>query len=314
MMLIPGDLPVFLKLALDICSRQNPEHLVETLVIPDKTLPGFKQLLNQWSKDYHTSSIRLVALNPVEQSITKLQNNPHTNCWLQMVRGIEAVKTQYALWHDADLFIKDANFLKTHYEACVQSQFDCFGVNKVWDQWYEAQNLNHITATWEIMLRVDWVKRFKPWEHRGHDGFVLGQPHTFDITLWPQCQTAPERIGRNQQDWEFVHFNYVIGTYRWFQRSKGSFEDENFRILLIRLLIDAFDSSSGWKYDIPTLVELKKGLSDRGARVTYLSDKTKEKYAEFGLKLTSLLESGLLNAKEESAIKNGVSDFDEVFN
>ncbi|NJL40541.1 MAG: hypothetical protein HC899_30205 [Leptolyngbyaceae cyanobacterium SM1_4_3] len=55
-------------------------------------------------------------------------------------------------------------------------------------------------------------------------------------------------------------------------------------------------------------------MSDRGARVTYLSDKTKEKYAEFGLKLTSLLESGLLNAKEESAIKNGVSDFDEVFN
>lgn len=32
LLMVPGDLPVFLKIALEMCITQNPEHLVETLV------------------------------------------------------------------------------------------------------------------------------------------------------------------------------------------------------------------------------------------------------------------------------------------
>ncbi len=63
------------------------------------------------------------------------------------------------------------------------------------------------------------------------------------MMLWPQCQTPPEQIERHQQEWGFIHFSHVVSTYRRFQQSKEAFEDSYFRILLIRLLIDAYDQS-----------------------------------------------------------------------
>ncbi|MGQ9870447.1 MAG: hypothetical protein ACUVQO_06570 [Leptodesmis sp.] len=37
-MFTPGDLPFFLKISLGVCATQNPEHLVETIVVPDSKL------------------------------------------------------------------------------------------------------------------------------------------------------------------------------------------------------------------------------------------------------------------------------------
>lgn len=312
LMLIPGDLPVFLKIALEVCATQNPEHLVETLVIPDKLMPGFPELLDQWKSEYKNSPVRLVKLKLLEEVVTRTQNNPHTNCWLQIIRGIEAVKTRHALWHDADLFITEPNFMKLHYEQCVEKQFGCLGVSKAWDQWYEEQGLSHLTATWEIMLDVNWFKSFKPWEHRGHDGEVAGKPHTFDITFWPQCQTPPEKVGRHEREWGFVHFNYVIGTYRWFQRSKTTFEDEHFRLLLVRLLINAYDRS-GWSYEVPPADVLAKGMTDASNRVTYLKPETRQRYPEFRRKLQNLMDSGLLDREKVSIMQEGVRAFDAAF-
>jgi hypothetical protein len=62
MLTVPGDLPVFTKIALEICSRQRSDHLVETLVIPDRLTAELPELLEGWSKDYVTSPIRLVPL------------------------------------------------------------------------------------------------------------------------------------------------------------------------------------------------------------------------------------------------------------
>lgn len=312
LMMIPGDLPVFLKIALEVCATQNPDHLVETLVIPDKLMKGFPELLATWGKDYSISPIRLVNLKPPEQLITRYQNNPHINCWLQVVRGVEAVRTTHALWHDADLFICEPEFLKTHYETCLQRHLACLGVSKAWDTWYQEQGLGHLTSTWELIFDANWMRSFKPWEHRGHDGIVAGKPHTFDITFFPQCQTPPERIDRHQKEWGFVHFNYVIGTYRWFQRSKQSFEDENFRVLLVRLLIDAYDRS-GWSYEVPSVEDLIKGASDGSNRVTYLQERTRQQYPEFRSKLQRLIESGLLDEEKASILQDGVRPFDRAF-
>jgi len=313
LLMVPGDLPVFLKIALETCARQNSKHLIETLVIPDKWMPGFNKLLKKWTKNYSSNSVRLVNLKFWEQLITHWQNNPHINCWLQMVRGVEAVRTTHALWHDADLFILEPNFLKTHYGTCVKQKLACLGVSKAWDNWYQKQGISHLTATWELIFNVNWLRSFKPWEHRGHDGIVAGQPHTFDITFWPQCQTVPERISRHHREWGFIHFNYVIGTYRWFQRSRGPFEDENFRLLLVRLLIDAYDSS-GWHYEVPSLGELIKGINDGDCRVTYLKEKTRQQYPEFRAKLQQLIESHLLNDQQVLILSDGVRPFDRAFN
>lgn len=312
LLMVPGDLPVFLKIALEMCITQDREHLVETLVIPDKWMPGFHELLETWAKNYFISPIRLVDLNAFEQLITHFQNNPHTNCWLQMVRGVEAVRTTHALWHDADLFLCEPDFLKTHYETCVEQSLACMGVSRAWDTWYQEQGINHLTSTWELIFDVNWLRSFKPWEHRGHDGIVAGKTHTFDITFWPQCQTRPEQIGRHHKEWGFIHFNYVIGTYRWFQRSRGPYEDDNFRLLLVRLLIDAYDRS-GWFYEVPCLGDLLRGITDSCNRVTYLKEETRQRYPEFRAKLQQLLESNLLSNDKVSLLRDGVQPFDQAF-
>lgn len=309
---VPGDLPVFLKIALEICSTQKPDGLIETLVIPDQYKPGFAELVNNWQAEYYQSPIRVINPKPLEQLITRYQNNPHNNHWLQLTRGVNTSRSTHALLHDADLFITEDSFMKTHYQTCAKDNLACLGVSPVWDSWYKEQGINHLTATWEMMFSLEWAKSFQPWQHRGHDSEVAGKKHTFDTTLYTQCHTAPERIKYHQKEWGFIHFNYVICTYRWFQKSKGSYEDEHFRILLIRLLVGAFDQS-GWEYDVPRLEELLQGISDASNRVTYIQDKTKQNYNEFRTKLQSLLDSQLLSDDKVLRITESVRRFDEVF-
>ena len=312
-MITPGDLPFFLKIALEVCALQDPEHLVETIVVPDSKLAwGFSDLLQQWAKDYPISPVRLVTLNPFEIAFNRYHRNPFNNCWHQLIRGIEALKTPHALLHDMDLFILEPNFLKRHYEACLAKGVACLGVSKVWDSWYTEQGLDHLVATWELMFESSWARSFQPWEHRGHNGIVAGQSHAFDMMLWPQCQTPPQQIARHQKEWGFIHFNHVISTYRRFQQSKGAYEDSYFRILLMRLLIDAYDRS-GWRYDIPSLDVLKKGLITSSNRVTYLQEETRQNYPEFRSKLQSLIDSKILDDEKVSILSEGIRSFDRVF-
>ncbi|MCU0565153.1 MAG: hypothetical protein MUF49_00965 [Oculatellaceae cyanobacterium Prado106] len=312
LILVPGDLPFFLKIALETCAAQQADHLVETLIIPDNCLSaGFTERLELWGKDYAASPLRLVPQKPLEKLFTRFHKNAHNNCWMQMVRGMNAVQTAHALWHDVDLFISESDFLKTHYETCVSQQYDCLGVSRAWDSWFVARGIEHIVGTWETMFDVSWVKQFQPWQHRGHDETVEGERHTFDISFWPQYQTPPEKVGRHQQEWGFIHFNYVTGTYRRFQQTQGAFEDDSFRMLLVRLLIDAYDPSD-WPYEVPRLDQLVKGLTDAARRVTYLQPTTHLRYAQFRTKLHQLLESGLLSDERASAIANGVRPFDQA--
>src|SRR5207249_8087146 len=65
-----------------------------------------------------------------------------------------------------------------------------------------------------------------------------------------------------------------------FQKSKEPYEDEHFQLLLVRLLIDAFHPF-GWKYQVPALDELIKGVTDPGSRVTYVKLDTRQHYPRF---------------------------------
>jgi hypothetical protein len=312
LMLVPADLPFFLKIALEVCATQNPEHLVETLIIPDQSIQGFSEILETYAKDYPISPIRLIQPKRLDYLITRFQNNPHNNCWLQMVRGVEALRTTHGLWHDVDLFITQPNFMKTHYETCSRADLACLGVSKAWDRSFDELGINHLTATWEMMFNLNWVRSFRPWEHRGHDEIIDGKSHLFDISYWPQYRTPAEKIGRHEQELGFIHFNYVTGTYRRFQRSKGPHEDDAFRLLLVRLLIDAYDQS-GWVYEIPSVDNLAKGITDESNRITYLQETTRERYPEFRSKLQELLESGVLGDARASIMEEGVRPFDRAF-
>jgi hypothetical protein len=311
LMLVPADLPFFLKIALEVCATQNPTHLVETLIIPDQLVPGFAEVLETYAKSYSLSPIRLVQPPLLDQLIIR-QGNAHNNCWLQMVRGVEALRTTHGLWHDVDLFITEPDFMKTHYEACAESHLACMGVSKAWDRAFEEKGINHLTATWEMMFDTNWVRSFRPWEHRGHDAMLNGKPYLFDITYWPQYKTPPEKVGRYQEELGFIHFNYVTGTYRLFQKSKGPHEDDSFRLLLVRLLIDAYDQS-GWVYEIPPVDGLAKGITDPSNRITYVQEETRQRYPEFRSMLQKLLDCGLLNDEKVSIINKDLHPFDQAF-
>src|SRR5262249_24904688 len=155
--------------------------------------------------------------------------------------------------------------------------------------------LDHVVAPWEIIFELRWLKSFQPWHHQAHENIIDGKQYRFDTTLWTQCQTAPERIGRHSQEAGFIHFGHVVSGYRWFQQSLHPYEDEQFRLLLIRLLIDAYDNSD-WPCEVPSAHDLAKGLAAKSNQVTYLRDSTRQRYPAFRSTLQRLLSSGLLNA------------------
>lgn len=312
LLLIPGDLPVFLKIVLEVCKRQDPTHCVDAIVIPDQPSANFRAIFDRFQADWQGPPLRLAELNPGESFLTKRFNNPHINCWLQITKGIGAAKTTHALWHDADLFINDADFLRRHYELCEQGKLACMGVSPAWDKFFSEHGYDYLTSTWELMINVEWMRQWAPWEHRGQWRQLAGVDHEFDILFWAQCQTPRESVGRHDGAHSFVHFNYVIATYRWFQLSTGPFEDHRFRLLLVRMLINAFDDS-GWVYEVPHIPELASGLRDGTQRVTYLTEETRDNYPEFRQKLTQLLASDLLDAAKKNRISADIAAFDDYF-
>ncbi|MDZ4859897.1 MAG: hypothetical protein SGI88_13040 [Candidatus Hydrogenedentes bacterium] len=312
LMMVPGDLPVFLDLALDVCGAQDLTHCAEILVIPDRPLPEFRKRFAACAEERPNLPLRFVKLPLIDRMVTKRMNHPHHNYFLQVKNGIDASRTSHVLLHDADLFIVEPHFLKTHYELCVEGKFACMGLSPVWDQWFRDNGYPWVTATWELLIDVAWAQQFPPHKHHGHRDVLNGVAHDFDATLLPQCLTPPERIGRHQEDWGFVHFNYVISTYRWFQRSGRRFEDTNFRVLLVRLLIDACDRS-GWEYEAPPIGDLVKGLRDPSRRVTFTKQETRKNYPEFRAKLGELLEKGRLSAAQCESIRRGIEPFDKAF-
>lgn len=308
---VPGDLPVFLELALLVCGRLNPEHLVETLVIPDIPTAACHEIVKRVGATWKNGGLRLVELPWLDRQVTTRLNKPHSNHWLQLINGVENTRTTHALLHDADAFLFDPDCLKRQYERCVQRQLSCLGMTPVWDKWFREKGYD-ITATWELMFDVEWLRSAKPWLHLGHDNVLNGEKHTFDTTLWLQCQTPKERVGYEDAPEAYVHFNYVISTYRWFQKSQGPYEDEHFRLLLVRLLIDLFDRS-GWSYEVPTVSDLEKGLREPGRRVVYQKPETASHYPEFRGKLQKLIGSPLLNAEQGQRLREGVRPFDAAF-
>ncbi len=310
---VPADLPVFLKIAMGTIDAQENTGLVETLVIPDMPTPEFERAFEAAKQSWSNGPIRLVKLRPIERFVTRRINSPHTNHWLQMINGAEACTSTYALLHDADLFITDRGFLAKHYAEVERRHLSCLGINPVWDKWYGEHQLEHVTATWELMFGVDWARSFKAWMHRGHHGNVGGHAHEFDTMLLPQCLTEPAKIQRHQGDWGFVHLIYVICTYRWFQEAdragKGPYKDEHWRILLIRLLVDAYQSSES-EAQLPSLAELQRGVSGQSSRIDFRGDGATKNYGEFRTKLQQLIDSGIFDSGKVAALREGVRPFD----
>ena len=248
---VPGDLPVFLRVALAVLRHQQADHRVETLVIPDVVTPAVREIVEQTRADW-PGPLRLQPLPVPERWVLPRLNNPGRNHALQLITGTAHSRASHMVLHDADLFLMEPDILDRQYATCAKRRLACLGVSPVWDPWFAAHD-RYPAATWELCARADWLKSFVPALHMAHENELFGERHAFDTTLYPQAMTHPDLIGIEPSS-DIVHFNYVISHYRHFlSKTATPFTDNRFLLLFIRLLVDLFDASNSNGYRLPSL-------------------------------------------------------------
>lgn len=256
---VPGDLPVFLDLALAICRTQKAEHRRETLVIPDQITPRIRRIARE-AKPGWPDDLVLAPLPTPERWVLPRLHSTWRNHGLQLVTGVQRTRATHIVLHDADLFLLDPGMHDRQYRLCRDRDLDCLGVSPVWDGWFAERGIK-LAATWELTVRTEWFRSFPPHLQFGHDAHINGETHSCDTTLHPQALTPRDRIDVTERDDDFVHFNYVIGTYREFQRNlRSKFVDRQFRLLLIGLFVEALDPDPG-RYALPSVATMARSLA-----------------------------------------------------
>lgn len=143
---------------------------------------------------------------------------------------------------------------------------------------------------------------------------MLGERHTLDTTLYAQALSPPASVVvLPGGDDDIVHFNYVITTYRDFQRSGPGFVDNRFRLLciaLLQLLLGASGDS-----DVPPVDELVAGLGAPSAVVGFPPPDTAgaEAWTEFRTKVERLLEATWLDPTRASTVAGALAPFDRYY-
>jgi hypothetical protein len=309
---VPPDLPVFLHLAVDVCRRQDPKHLVETLVVPDRHAPGFAREVAAAAAAWPAGRVRLVQPGPLDRLVRTGMRKASLIHWLQLVIGARETRSTHAVAHDVDLFLLEPRFLRSLFESCRAAGYACLGNEKAWEGalWPKLPRFAHVVALWELMFDVQWLRARPPSALRPQYARLAEGWFWFETSLLAQATTAPERIARHPS-LDRVHFGWVIGGYRAFQSSRGCFSDDRFRILLIRLLIAAFDPEGG-PYRVPSLAELERGLQGRSARVGY-GEAARRNYPVFRAELERVLCSPLFPADRSQSIRSGLAAFDAAY-
>lgn len=309
---VPGDLPVFLDLALAVCRRQEHRTRRATLVIPDYPSEAVRASVEREQSSWPGGGLELVQLPAVDRLVLPRLNDPGRNHGAQIIAGVHAARTERVILHDADLFMFDDGFHDSLVDEASDRDLDVLGISPAWDRWY-ADRGRALAATWEQCTRVAWLRSFPPHRHIGHEAVVDGESHVFDTTFWPQFHTSPDRIGLvDAGEDDVVHFNYVISSYRKYQRASGPFSDRNYRLLLIRLLVDLFDEG-GHSYDVPSLDVLAEGLHEAaGAPVTYdTSDRSR--YSDFRSRMARVLAGPWVRPDRAARAVRLLEPFDSAF-
>ena len=306
---VPGDLPGLTRLALAVLGQQQAAHRVATIVVPDQKSPAVEAIVasaqGSWSGALDVRELPL----PERWFLVKLRSASRVH-WLQVVTGMGAVGSTYALLHDADLFLLDHAVLDTRFTLAQERGLACLGVNQVWDEWYASKGRTMV-ATWEMLASVEWFRSFTPAEHGPHDGTIWGEHHTFDTTLHPQALTAPDRVAVEPIPAQsMVNFNYAIATYRMFQRAKTPFLDSGFRLLLLSVLTAVY----GGQCDVPPLEELSGYLGTSGRVLEFpTGEDGVARYRDFRTSLGSVLRSELVPADEARRAERLLAPIDDHY-
>jgi hypothetical protein len=310
----PGDLPVFAHLALAGLAHQDATDRHEIIVIPDQMTPEFGATVERASELFAPGTVRVAPIGRKGQALQRLSGEPYLNHFLQVFRGVEAARASHVVLHDVDLFINKPEFFRERYHECRNARLACLGVELAHDvDWYERHGVGPVLTTWELMFEVEWVRTFPPWQVHGHENSINGGTHVFDTMDYPQVRTPAERRRLREAPDEYVHFRWVITVFRHFQRASGQpYEDHRFRLLLIRILVDAFGGFHGRQL-LPSVNELARGITDAGASVTYQSSEIEVRYASFRDMLRHLTDGPLIAAEGVEGIERALAPFDAAF-
>lgn len=302
---VPGDLPVFLDLALAVCRAQVAPHRVATIVIPDVESPAVEAVVERaragWSGRLELARLPL----PERWTLPRL-GDPGRNHAVQLNTAIAGTTSTHVVLHDADLFLLADDIHERQWAHAVADDLDVLGIEVGWDSWFAAHGAP-VAATWELTARTDWLRSFPPWRHIAHDDVFDGEAHMFDTTFWAQTRTPPGRIAV-QPPGDVVHFNYVISTYRKFRQAPPGFRDGRFRLLLIRVFIDLFDTT-GTAYGLSSISDLAAGLGRPDSPVWYAAEDAGA-YAEFRPRLAQILAVFPPPAAAGTAVDDALRAFD----
>jgi hypothetical protein len=309
---VPGDLPVFLQLALAVCREQRSEFRLETIVIPDRPTQAMRDLVGKarldWPGDLH---LRLLPLP--ERWVLPRLGNPGRNHALQLISGVAHCRASHIVLHDADLFLGAPGLLDHHYRVCRDRGLACLGVSPPWDPWFAEHGL-HLAATWELCAKVEWLRSFRPALHMAHSNRLMGEEHGFDTTFYPQSLTDQRLIGVSPSD-DMIHFNYVISNYRHFVRHgcKDWF-DTKFRLLFISLLVELFDREHLADYRLPSLADMAAWLGKPDAPVRFPEgDAAEKEYRDFRGLLGRALRGTWVSHRQLELAVGALAPFDRHF-
>ena len=126
----------------------------------------------------------------------------------------------------------ESGFLRSLFETCRDGGYFCVGNEKAWEgaAWTRLPRFAHVVALWELMFDMNWLRAGPPAAMRPQHASLAEGEFWFETTLLAQARSAPERIARHQPA-RLVHFGWVIGGYRKFQRH-GDVTGPPFRLLL----------------------------------------------------------------------------------
>jgi hypothetical protein len=307
---VPGDLPAFLELAIAVLKRQDHSARVATFVVPDRMTPAMDAVVAKHASAW-PDELRIVTVPRPERWFAPRLRSVSRRHGVQVLAGVSAAPSTHVLFHDADLFLFDRDALESRYRTCRERGLACLGVDPVWDGWY-ARHGRRLAATWEMCADVEWMRSWPPHLHMNHDAELWGERHAFDTTLHPQALTGGDLIDVAPVEGGLVHFNYVVSTYRLFQRHGPGMLDDKFRLLLVRLFVDAF-SPDDTSCEVPPMAELADGLGREGAVRYPTPMEGADDYAHFRAQLEGVLSGPWISPDQCRAASDALCHFDEYY-
>jgi len=293
-----------------VLSHQNIRNANDVIVVPDNPCRAFYEMVLRDKSRNITVPVIFAERTRLKRIVARAYNRPNHYHWTQIVSGVECSRSSRVLLHDADMFLLADNFLEDHYAYSLQKDLKVLGISPAWDSWFSENGYGHVTATWEMLFKVEWIRSYPPVLFHGHTNRIGGLTHTFDTSYYVQCLTDPSSIAFCESSSSFIHFNWLISGYRWYVKRRTDYCDERFIIMLLRLLIDEFDPRGGYRL-IPTWEAMVKQIQERQGPVSFPPSNTHSPaYRNMRKKIGSLFSSSLFTKTGRDSIDQKLKPFD----